>query len=209
MMMRLWHMQSVLAFLLMPVLVQAQNLSICGSLDNPYGPYDYRTQKGLLEIVERAHFTPEIENLGVGRKRLRVGADIDYTLRASPNHHRALMAMMNLGQAEGKDHPSRSTYSVACWFDRAERFAPDDAMVKVLHGVFLMRSGKKSEAVAKLEQAATLDQSNANIQYNLGLAYFDVANYEASLESAKRAYAAGFPLPGLRDKLKRVGKWRD
>ncbi len=72
-----------------------------------------------------------------------------------------------------------------------------------------MRSGKKSEAVAKLEQAASLDQTNANIQYNLGLAYFDVANYEASLESAKRAYAAGFPLPGLRDKLKRVGKWRD
>ena len=82
-------------------------------------------------------------------------------------------------------------------------------MVKVLHGIFLMRIGQKSGAVSKLEQAANLDQSNANIQYNLGLAYFDVGNYVAARESARRAYSAGFPLPGLREKLKRAGKWRE
>lgn len=187
----------------------AESFNVCGSLESTYGPYDYRTQKDLLKIVEQAHFTSDIENLGSGRTRLKVGADISYTLRASPNHHRALMAIMNLARAEGRDPPTRSTYSVACWFDRAERFAPDDAMVKVLHGIFLMRIGQKSAAVSKLEQAANLDQSNANIQYNLGLAYFDVGNYVAARESARRAYSAGFPLPGLREKLKRAGKWRE
>ena len=81
-------------------------------------------------------------------------------------------------------------------------------MVKVLHGVFLLRSGSRTEAIAKLEQAAVLDSGDANIDYNLGLAYFDVGQYEKSLQSAHRAYAAGFPLPGLREKLKRAGKWR-
>lgn len=208
-MLRVSPILCMFALLLTPVLVAAQGATICGPIANPYGPYDYRTQKEWLEIVERAHFTPEIESLGSGRRRLKIGGDIDYTLRASPNHHRALMAMMNLAQAEGKDPPSRVRYSVACWFDRAERFAPDDAMVKVLHGMFLMRSGKKPEAVEKLEQAAALDQSNANIQYNLGLAYFDAGDYASALESAKRAYAAGFPLPGLMNKLKRAGKWRE
>jgi tetratricopeptide (TPR) repeat protein len=72
----------------------------------------------------------------------------------------------------------------------------------------LLRSGKKAEAVAKLEEGAALDERDANIQYNLGLAYFDVGQYEKALKSAHRAYAAGFPLPGLREKLKRAGKWR-
>lgn len=33
--------------------------------------------------------------------------------------------------------------------------------------------------------------------------------FEKSLESAQRAYALGFPLPGLRDKLKRADKWQE
>ena len=50
-------------------------------------------------------------------------------------------------------------------------------MVKVLHGVFLLRSGSRTEAIAKLEQAAVLDSGDANIDYNLGLAYFDVGQF--------------------------------
>lgn len=197
------------AFLIAPQAVQAQGLSGgCGSLENAYGPFDYRTQKQQLKIVEGAHFTSEVESLTRGTTNRTAGGDIDYTLRASPNHHRALMAMMNLARKENRDPPAGSRYSIACWFDRGERFRPDDAMVKVLHGVFLLRSGKKAEAVAKLEEAATLDSSDANIQYNLGLAYVDVGQYEKALQSAHRAYAAGFPLPGLREKLKRAGKWR-
>ena len=181
----------------------------CGQLGNAYGPFDYRTHKKELEIVEGAHFTPEVERLERGnRSGVNPGGDIDYTLRASPNHHRALKAMMDLSRKEKRDPPVGGRYSVSCWFQRAEVYRPDDAMVKVLHGIFLLRSGSKNEAIAKLEQAASIDSSDANIQYNLGLAYFDVGQHEKALKSAHRAYAAGFPLPGLREKLKRAGKWR-
>jgi Flp pilus assembly protein TadD len=180
----------------------------CGQIGDGYGPFDYRTQKHELQIVEGAHFTPQVESLVRGKTTTTAGGDIDYTLRASPNHHRALKAMMDLARKERRDPPNGSRYSVTCWFLRGEAYRPDDAMVKVLHGIFMLRSGKKAEAVEKLEQAAALDGADANIQYNLGLAYFDAGQFDKAVQSAHKAYAAGFPLPGLRDKLKRAGKWR-
>ena len=186
----------------------AQGVSACGSLENAYGPFDFRTHKKDLEIVEGAHFTSIVETLARGTTNTSAGGDIDYTLRASPNHHRALMAMMNLARKEKRDPPAGSRYTIGCWFDRAERFAHDDAMVKVLHGIFLIRSGKKADAVKKQDEAAALDNKDPNVQYNLGLAYSDVGQYEKALRSAHAAYGAGFPLPGLREKLKRAGKWR-
>lgn len=138
-----------------------------------------------------------------------IGGDLDYTLRASPNHHRALMSIVKLGQRERTDKPRGSRYTIACWLDRAERFQPEDAMVKVIHGLYLVQTGKPAAAVPKFEQARDLDSKNANVHYNLGLAYFDLKKFDQALESAHVAYAQGFPLPGLRDKLRRAGKWRD
>ena len=50
---------------------------------------------------------------------------------------------------------------------------------------------------------------NANLAYNIGLLQVDLKRYDAALEHAHSAYLGGFPLPGLRDKLKRAGAWRD
>src|SRR5437868_1067555 len=76
---------------------RAQNLGDCGSLDNPsYGPFDYRTatayQKQLVEIIG-AHFTSSVESLQHGNTA-PIGGELDYTLRAFPNHRRALLAMI-------------------------------------------------------------------------------------------------------------------
>jgi hypothetical protein len=54
-----------------------------------------------------------------------------------------------------------------------------------------------------------LGEDNPNTNYNIGLIYFDLKDYEKSLSFAQRAYGSGLPLPGLRDKLKRVGKWEE
>ena len=64
----------------------------CGSLKNSYGPFDYRTQRESLAVVEAVHFNQTTEMLirPMGRN---FGGDFDYTLRASPNHHRALISM--------------------------------------------------------------------------------------------------------------------
>lgn len=186
----------------------AAGITLCGEIDNPYGPYDYRTQRSKLKIVEQFHFDAGVETL-TKSKGARFGGDIDYTLRASPNHHRALLTLTSLVMREKTKKPKGSRYTVDCWFNRAERFAPDDAMVKVIYGIYLIRAGHHKAAVESLEKARALDSTNGNVHYNLGLAYFELGQHQKALESAHRAYAAGFPLPGLRQKLTKAGKWRE
>lgn len=198
-----------LAIVLQVSVAFAQGSGVCGSLQNGYGPYDYRTDKDKLQVVERYHFTSEVEALLKGKSTGAIGGDIAYTLRAFPNHHRALMAMTKLAQKERTATPRGAGYSMDCWFDRAERFQANDPMVKVIHGLYLIQTGRSGAALTKLEAARELDGKDANIHYNLGLAYFDVGQFEKSLQSAHLAYGAGFPLPGLREKLKRAGKWRE
>ena len=98
----------------------------CGELANAYGPYDYRSSRDKLAIVEAAHFTPDVEALRSGSTG-QLGGDIDYTLRASPNHPRALIAMANLGRRMNSEQPPGAKYTLACYFDRAVRFADDAA----------------------------------------------------------------------------------
>ena len=68
----------------------------CGPLrgQGQYGPYDYHTHKDKLQVVERYHFTAVVEALTRGSQNTLAGGDIDYTLRAFPNRHRALLAMV-------------------------------------------------------------------------------------------------------------------
>lgn len=184
--------------------------AICGSLRNHFGPFDYRTARPEdIENVESNHFTPRVENLQGGNKTVTPGGDMAYTLHVFPNHPRALMSLIKFAERKKKTHLPEMKYSVPCYFERAERFKPDDAWVKTLHGVYLLRSGKFQEAKEKLEAALELAGDNANIYYNLGLAYFDLKDYDKALNAAHHAYTLKFPLPGLRDKLQRAGKWRD
>jgi tetratricopeptide (TPR) repeat protein len=187
----------------------AQLFGECGSLRNHFGPFDYRTApKNQLELVEDYHFTPSVENLTKGASGL-VGQDLTYTLRVFPNHHRALASISKLAQREKNRKPRGSQFTVDCWFERALQFAPNDAHVYLLYGIDLARVGKHRNAVAVLEKSLELTADNVNTQYNLGLAYFEIGEYEKSLAFAKQAYAGGFPLLGLKNKLQKAGKWRD
>lgn len=182
----------------------------CGSLKNHFGPYDYRTATpDIKQAVEKHHFTPKVENLVGGETTYTAGGDMGYTLSVFPNHHRALMALIKLAKKEKTNRPRDMGYTVECRFDRAERFAPNDATVKVLYGIYLLQIGQNQSGARKLEEAVALAEDNANIHYNLGLAYFELKDYDKSLASAHRAYQRGFQLPGLRRKLERAGKWKD
>jgi tetratricopeptide (TPR) repeat protein len=179
----------------------------CGELFNAYGPYDYRTSKDKLAIVEGAHFTQDVEALRGGSTGA-LGGDIDYTLRASPNHHRALIAMVNLGRKLNTEQPPGAKYTLVCYFDRAARFAGNDGVVRLIYGTYLSRAGKKQEALQQLELAESLEPNNANIHYNLGLLYVDLKDYSKARLHAQRAYELGFTLPGLKRKLEELGQWR-
>lgn len=179
----------------------------CGELSNGYGPHDYRTDRDKLGVVEMHHFTAEVETLKAGKSGY-IGGDIDYTLRASPNHPRALMAMIKLGEREKTERPLGARYSVACYFNRAIRFRPDDPMVRMIYGTYLAKRKNNSEALEQLVAAEQFAADNANVHYNLGLVYFDLGKYEEALQHAHTAYRLGFTLPGLRKKLEAAGRWR-
>jgi tetratricopeptide (TPR) repeat protein len=189
----------------------AQHLgpAVCGGLENAYGPYDYRTDLDKLGIVERFHFGADVESLRAGMTTHKIGGDISYTLRAFPNHHRALHSIARLALKEKTARPRGSKYTVDCWFERATRFRPDDGMVPLTYGIYLFQLGKKGEALKMLEAAEQRGESGANFHYNIGLVYADLAHYDKALAHAHQAYAQGFNLPGLRNKLERAGKWRD
>jgi tetratricopeptide (TPR) repeat protein len=182
----------------------------CGSLRNAYGPFDYRTATAdQKELVESAHFTLNVERLTKGESTDAPGPDLDYTLRAFPNHHRALMAMSKLSLRLHRPQPPGAKYSIDCYIERAILFQPDDPMSSMIAGLHFTQSGKIEEGLKYLDRAAELSDGNSTLHYNLGLGYFEQKQYDKSLEHAKRAYEAGFPLPGLRSRLQRAGIWKD
>ncbi|QDL36592.1 hypothetical protein [Rhodoferax sediminis] len=183
--------------------------SSCGSLDNAYGPYDYRTDEDKIAIVLKYHFTPAVEALVRGSTSKQPGGDIDYTLRAAPNNPRALMAMMRLGEKEKTPQPSGSSYPVECWFDRAVRFRPDDVIVRMIYSTYLNKQGRRADAIKELGVATTYAKDNAFTHYNIGLHYFDLKDYDHALVEAHKAMTLGFPQTALRDKLQSVGKWTE
>ncbi len=190
-------------------LAQTQGNSACGALSGPgqYGPYDYRTDRDKLPIVELNHFTAEVGALIRGTTGTRPSGDIDYTLRAFPNHHRALMAMMRLGEREKTPQPSGSRYSIDCWFERATLFRPDDAIVRMIYSSYLNSKNRIPEATHQLEIATTYAKDSGFTHYNIGMHYFDLKNYDKALVQAHAAMALDFAQTTLRDQLLSVGKW--
>jgi hypothetical protein len=186
-----------------------------GKLDNAVGPFDYRKHvmfrsdpNDILRNVESNHFSDKVENLQGGITG-SLGEDLNYVLRAFPNHHRALAAVHRLSTKRQSEQIPGLQFTVSCYFERAIALAPDDARVREIYGVHLSKLGKNQAALAQYQAALELGANDANTYYNLGLLYFDAKDYDKSLEYAKKAYAGGFPLRGLREKLQRAGKWRD
>jgi tetratricopeptide (TPR) repeat protein len=185
----------------------AQTVEVgCGSLDNAYGPYDYRTAKARLPIVERHHFTPQVEALIRGNTG-SLGSDLDYTLRAFPNHHRALIALMRASEKARSPQPYGLPRPVECYFDRALRFRPEDALTRMIYARFLVDKERAAEARQQLEAAKRAAGDNGFSQYNIGLIYLDLKDYPQALAQAHKAAALGFTQTGLKDKLKALGKW--
>lgn len=174
-----------------------------------FGPYDYRAAPPeYLKRVENFHFNADVETLRKGQSSVNIGEDLEFVLRYFPNHSRALSSLVQLAKRENTNKPRGSHDTVDCWFERASAFVPDDGAVHLLYAIWLVQRGDKPGATRELASAASSGRGDANFVYNLGLVYLDVGDFDSSLAAAHRAYAMGYPLPGLRDRLKRAGKWR-
>lgn len=208
---RLPHLPVLLSLLLGCTLAAAQQEgqpNACGALRNAYGPFDYRKDRDKLSIVDTHHFTPQVENLIRGISG-PIGAEIDYVLRACPNHHRALVAMARWGAKSKTDKPAGANYTIEWYFDRALRFAPDDAIPRMLYARYLHGSGRTEQAAALLDATRDLAGDNAFTHYNIGMIFMEINQPDRALVQAHRAAELGFERPELRHLLERAGKWKD
>ncbi len=206
----------LLLMLSVPLNAVAQDTNSCGSLENGYGPYDYTNSEHFtikLPIVERAHFDAGVERLvghaAKGNGSAMLGGDIDYTLRAFPNHHRALYSMLRYYVEMVPRGAARLRYSAECYFVRAIQLAPTDPTARMLQGIYFLKIDRPEEAQASFERALELAPESAETHYNAGLGYVDLKEYDQALEHALKAYELGYPLMGLKNKLKRLGVWED
>ncbi|WP_347888095.1 tetratricopeptide repeat protein [Nitrosomonas europaea] len=203
----------IIVFFLMPLPVVAAKKGIyCGELKGShYGPFDYMDRfnhSEQLKIVEDFHFTSDVEDLIRGSTSSTPAKDLNYTLHAWPNHHRALVSLFKYSIKEKSTRIKGLKYPVECYFDRAIRMNMKDVQVRSIYSAFLSHRGRNKEALEQLEVAANLEPDNVTVLYNLGLLYFKQKNYEKASHYAEKAYALDYPLPGLRNKLIQAGKWR-
>jgi tetratricopeptide (TPR) repeat protein len=186
-------------------------------IPNKYGPFDYRSAgQSDRELVEGAHFSQEYEAYLKGQKKssrhaneLPPAAGFGYTLWSFPNHPQALAAMEDLGIRLKTERLPGALLRVHCFFQRAVRFAPDDALVRSIYGYYYARRGKVAEANIQLEKAESLDSIGTNTSVYAAFAYIEIKDYKKALAAAKKAYSLGYSLPGLRRRLERAGVWKD
>lgn len=193
----------------------------CGSLQREWGPFDYRPERyvpegtyrshnALINIVEQAHFTPEVETLIRGKSSGALpGGDLSYTLSVFPNHHRALIALSNLAVREKSLQPKQTSYSVECYFQRAMAFRPDDNMVRMIYANYLIQIGRVPVAVTQIDTVASRNPDSAFTQRSISLLYFEVKNYEKALTHAHKASEHGMNIDVIKTQLQKVGKWQD
>jgi len=186
---------------------RVQEVSGCGNLQNAFGPFDYRdpvSRGEQLNLVERAHFTADVETLRRGKSSVNVIDDLNYTLRAFPNHHRALNSLAKFALQGGKIPSDSSIPSADCYFRRAVAFRPEDEVVRMIYGNYLAKRGDRVGAKAQYMDALRLAPSAVELNYNAGLFFASEGDLARARELARVAYEGGYPLPGLRNKIKQL-----
>lgn len=118
-----------------------------------------------------------------------------------PNHPRGLMLLVEINR-------HRPITNVEEYFVRAVELNPQAATSHLIYGIYLQQAGRLEAAVERYKTAVTLAPDDRDAHYNLGLAYVDLKRYEDANTEAQVAYGLGHPLPGLRNKLQKIGAWR-
>lgn len=181
----------------------------CKGRPQGYGPYDYRRRSTLyreLRQVEGAHFPPRVEALIRGKTGINPYSDIAYTLRAWPNHHRALNSISRY-YFKFKNSNKRMNVPPECFFQRAINFAPDDDTTYMLYAIYLQKRGKYKQSEENYLNAIKLSPDDPQTNYNYGLLLFKLEKYKEARDAAIKAYDQSYPFPGLKNKLKNAGYW--
>lgn len=180
------------------------------------GPYNYQDPKDSYktQVVLNNHFTSNVERL-ISGKTTRIEGDLDFALRHLPNHPRVLISMsrfyLQLKQKQKNINfleafaNKNNLYTPDCYFKRAIYFQPNSVTSTILYAIDLHKNKRFSEAETFYLKAKKLDPKNPEIDYNTGLLYADLKNWEKATSYAQKAYRANYPLSGLKNKLAKQG----
>ena len=180
------------------------------NLHNAFGPFDYYDPNNAdkLKLVEHAHLGDKTKALAEMGHWGGYFGDVDYTLRAFPNHPFALQAMMNYFQARHGLPLKLRHRTPDEYFGRAIQFRPSDINTRLLYGIYLYKQDRYDDAFAQYKKAVAIAPNSADAHYNLGLLYTKVGDYDAALIEAHEAIRLGHPLPGLKGILMKAGAWK-
>lgn len=198
------HRSIAILAVLLPILIAPRNLPAAEARwwrqPHDYYSNDSRTRH-LLEMVERYHIKPGTEKME-RRAYHYAKQDFQFILTSFPNDPKALLLMGELAIKTG--NPKKAIP----YFQTAIRLFPNRSRTYTAYGVFLHRIGKLKQAVAQYGEALRLDPTSAETHYDLGLAYLALHDYALANKHAHIAYRLGYPLPGLQEKLRKLGKWK-
>lgn len=128
-------------------------------------------------------------------------AELDFILRYSPNHPLALLELSKLAITVGEPH------GAIPYLEHAVKFAPQYDSTYVVYGIHLYRTGQYQEAIRKFRKALTINPQSPEAHYDIGLTYLAIKDYQRAKAHAKEAYNLGYPLSGLKRKLRKLNQW--
>lgn len=190
--------------------------NLAAECDTRTAPWDYTNpthRRDCLPTIEKHHLNEDVETLRGGMTASFPASDLYFILRHFPNHHPVLHNTFRLWRRHmvtGTTPPGAPIDQPPDYlFERATRFAPQDATVHMLYGIHLHRLGELESALVQYKMAEKLQPEAAETHYNMGLLYVAMEDYDPAARHARKAYALGYPLPGLRRKLVKAGAWKE
>jgi len=180
----------------------------CQGTRIPYGPYDYLQRQRLqsqLFIVEEYHLSPQILRLEQGTTTSAI-KEIQYTLMAWPNHHKALYAAYQYRLIHRGDwlQNVNSATPVECHLQRAIKFSPKDPVPYMILGLLMHDFEQYKLALKSFRTANRLLPNDVITQYNMGLTLVELGQYDEAAQLVEEIYRTDFPLQGLKNKLARA-----
>lgn len=194
--------------------------AVASCMDLPWRrgkPYDYYASNtrekngtypsGLLSMVESAHFDPRVQMLFKGKSGAQP-QDLLFVLTSIPNHPAALDAYSRYVKKYSDSSVFRSDkmtqrpkYTPECFFMKAMKTYPDRAETFKVWAMHLYREGSYDKSIEALHSAMSLGDNGADVHYHLGMSYFSLGDLDSARNHAQKAYAAGYPFQGLKQKL--------
>lgn len=157
-------------------------------------------------ILERAKKDSSSRN----KKHLleSVVGEVDFSIRYVPESH-IIHAEHIMTKAQAIWHLGKYD-SANNLLERETALHDTYAPIYSVRAVLLRDQGKLDEAIELLYHATEKKQvKSAELHYFLGLFLVENKSYDKALEQAHQAYSLGYPLPGLKNKLKRLGRWKE